>query len=376
MQYARKLKVEEVRGLWLRVSDGGTTGWVFAGNLAEQQPEENHELSGLAVAASDTTATAAARPLAPAAADYANRRGLAQSRHDVEWLEDNQCHHRRGNPSLRTGAEERRIPMKAFRFFGFTLGVLAVAAALHAGFGDLLSKAGDVVNKVAENKDDVARIAKGVTGISPEEERVIGGSVAVEIVSTYGGLVRDQEIMRRVNLIGRTLAAFSDRPELNWRFGVLNSDTVNAFSAPSGYVFITRGLYALAADDDQLAGVLGHEIAHITQRHALKIVARGEFLTGLSGIAARENSTAASVQAQLQQFDLGIAKIIDTLIKTGFDPKTEYEADRIGRDLATLAGYSRNGLRLVLQQLQQGGLAQSKQVFSTHPPLRERIKRL
>jgi predicted Zn-dependent protease len=266
--------------------------------------------------------------------------------------------------------------MKAFRFLCLALGVLTVGAGLRADFGDFLSKTTNVVNKFAENKDDIGRVSKGFTGIDPREERVIGGSVAVEIVSTYGGLVRDPEIMRRVNLIGRTLASFSDRPELNWRFGVLNSDTVNAFSAPSGYVFITRGLYALATDDDRLAGVLGHEIAHITQRHALKIVARGEFLTGVSGIAARENSTAANVQAQLQQFDLGIAKIIDTLMKTGFDPKTEYEADRIGRDLATLAGYSRNGLRLVLQQLQQGSPGQSKQVFSTHPPLRERIKRL
>jgi len=253
----------------------------------------------------------------------------------------------------------------------------AATATLRAQFGGFdLSKLNKAIDVVAENKDDLAKIAKGVAGISPEEERVIGGSVAVEIVSTYGGLVRDPEIMRRVNLIGRTLAAFSDRPDLNWRFGVLNSDTVNAFSAPSGYVFITRGLYALVADDDQLAGVLGHEIAHITQRHALKIVARGEFLAGASGIAARENSTAANVQAQLQQFDLGIARIIDTLMKTGFDPKTEYEADRIGRDLAALSGYSRNGLRLVLQQLQQGNVARSKQVFSTHPPLRERIKRL
>jgi predicted Zn-dependent protease len=194
----------------------------------------------------------------------------------------------------------------------------------------------------------------------------------LEIVGTYGGLVRDDAIMRRVNLVGRTLAGFSDRPDLKWRFGVLDSNTVNAFSAPSGYVFITRGLYALAADDDQLAGVLGHEIAHITQRHALKIVARGEFLAGASGIAARQSSTAA----QLQQFDGGIGKIVDTLMKTGFDPKTEYEADRIGRDLAAISGYSRDGLRHVLQRLQQNNPGQSTQVFSTHPPLGERISRL
>jgi predicted Zn-dependent protease len=67
---------------------------------------------------------------------------------------------------------------------------------------------------------------------------------------------------------------------------------------------------------------------------------------------------------------------MDTLLKHGFDPKTEYEADRIGRDLAAVSGYSRGGLRLVLERLQQDNLAQSKEVFSTHPPLRERINRL
>jgi hypothetical protein len=87
LRYARKLQIEETRGAWLRVRDGASSGWVFAGNLAEQKPEENRGLDGLPVAASETTATAAARPLAPAAADYAARRGLAQARSDVEWLE-------------------------------------------------------------------------------------------------------------------------------------------------------------------------------------------------------------------------------------------------------------------------------------------------
>lgn len=85
--HARKLNVEEVRGLWLRVSDGAITGWVFAGNLSEQKPVETKGLDGLPVAASETSATAAARPLAPAAVDYAGRRGLGQARRDVEWLE-------------------------------------------------------------------------------------------------------------------------------------------------------------------------------------------------------------------------------------------------------------------------------------------------
>mgnify|MGYP006203657845 CR=1 FL=1 len=108
----------------------------------------------------------------------------------------------------------------------------------------------------------------------------------VEIVGRYGGLVRDEAITQRVMLVGRSLARYSDRPGLDWRFGVLDSPTVNAFSAPDGYVFITRGLYDLAENDDVLAAILSHEIAHITGRHALKIVARGEFLSGATSLAA------------------------------------------------------------------------------------------
>ena len=263
--------------------------------------------------------------------------------------------------------------MSSLRFL-LLLSVLAVAPVLQAQFGlDKIDFGG--LKKAVDTAKDVGKMAKGVTGIGLEEERVIGGSVAVEIVSAYGGLVRDEEIMRRVNLVGRTLARYSDRPDLDWRFGVLASDTVNAFSGPSGYVFITRGLYALVDDDDQLAAVLGHEIAHITERHALKIVARGEFMSGLTNQLAQRSSDVRKAQAQLQQFDLGIGQITKTLFEAGFDPQTEYTADRKGRELAALTGFAPDGLRLVLVRLQQQPAGPQK-IFSTHPPLPERIKRL
>jgi len=82
----RKLAVNEVRGRWLRVSDGPATGWVFSGNVAETKPEEAKGADGLPLAASQTTATAAARPLTPAAAEYATRRNLEDAREDLAWL--------------------------------------------------------------------------------------------------------------------------------------------------------------------------------------------------------------------------------------------------------------------------------------------------
>lgn len=89
--YAQALQVQELRGQWLRVSDGKSTGWVFAGNLAEEKPSEVRGLDGLPVEASETTATTAARPLIPAAEEYSVRRGLANASADLVWLNGQQA---------------------------------------------------------------------------------------------------------------------------------------------------------------------------------------------------------------------------------------------------------------------------------------------
>jgi predicted Zn-dependent protease len=244
---------------------------------------------------------------------------------------------------------------------------------LKQGLDKVKSKAEEIGGKAQK----VGQVAKGVAGIGPEEERVIGGSVALEIVGMYGGLVRDDAAMQRVNLVGKALARYSGRPELDWRFGILASDTVNGFSAPGGYVFVTRGLYDLLASDDALAGVLAHEIAHVTQRHALKIVARGEFVAGASALVSEHSSDVRAADAQLKQFDLGVEQIVKTLLEQGFDPPTEFEADKLGRELAVVTGYTPGGLRGVLTKLQARPAGpESTKIFSTHPPLDERLKRL
>ncbi|OJT25993.1 hypothetical protein BO221_09155 [Archangium sp. Cb G35] len=109
--------------------------------------------------------------------------------------------------------------------------------------------------------------------ISYEEENAFGGAVSVDWVSRGGGLTRRQgakALHVQLNKIGKNLAAQSSRPGLPWTFGVLQSDGVNAVSGPGGYVFVSEGLLAQLDNEAQLAGVLAHEIAHITGKHAMR----------------------------------------------------------------------------------------------------------
>ncbi|MBL9218013.1 MAG: M48 family metalloprotease [Opitutaceae bacterium] len=254
----------------------------------------------------------------------------------------------------------------------FAAGLATSAFAFDLGG---LSKALGNADKLKKGLDTAKDATKLFSGLGPEEERSLGDTVALEIIGRFGGLVRDEAVMRRLNLIGGALARYSARPDHPWRFGLLNSDTVNAFSAPDGYVFITRGLYQIVADDDQLAAILGHEMAHITGRDALRIIETGEKGSVLMKQVAMRSGNTREAEAYLNQVGLNTEKIVKFLVERGYSHPTEFAADHTGHDLAATTGYAPGGLRAVLLRLQQIPAGPQK-VFSTHPPLTERIKRL
>jgi len=272
--------------------------------------------------------------------------------------------------------------MKPSRYLFLAGLLLPFVATLSAFDFGKLNQAIQKTKEITETAKDVGKVAKGVAGIGPAEEEIIGDAVALEIISRYGGLDHDEAIMQRVNLVGRALARYSDRPDHAWRFGVLASSAVNAFSAPDGFVFITRGLYDQATDDDLLAGILAHEIAHITSRHALKIIERNGAFSGATSLASKYSGDVREVQSQVNQVDSQLREFgpsikgaLKAIVVDGYDSKTEYAADQTGHDLAALTGYAPGGLRAVLARLQATG-SDSKKMFSTHPPIKERIKRL
>jgi predicted Zn-dependent protease len=207
---------------------------------------------------------------------------------------------------------------------------------------------------------------------SEQEEIQIGRQLAGNLLGA-APLVRDDRLQRYVNRVGRWVAAQGERPNLQWYFGVLESADLNAFALPGGYVFITKGLFDVLADEAQLAGVLGHEIAHVMLKHHLKVLKQSqavELVGGIVGSQVAQRDTFGARQALL-------GKGAEALTR-GLDKGAEFEADHVGIVLATRAGYVPYGLPAVLRTMgsrnpQEASLSL---LFKTHPLPQERLEKL
>jgi predicted Zn-dependent protease len=177
------------------------------------------------------------------------------------------------------------------------------------------------------------------------EEIEIGDGVAETLLGARP-LLDEPDLQRYVNTVGMWVAQQSERPDLPWHFGVNDSDHINAFAAPGGYIIVTKGMMKQLRNEAELAGVLGHEVAHVTQKHHLKALRKSALVNLLSAGAAA--ATAESRHAGLVQQLAGPTK---ELYARGLDKADEFEADRMGVVLAARAGYDPYGLPAVLTTL-------------------------
>lgn len=216
---------------------------------------------------------------------------------------------------------------------------------------------------------------------SQDEELVIGASTA-ELLLKQAPLLDNPGVQAYVNQVGRWVALNSERPDLPWRFGVLDSNVVGAYAAPGGYIFITSGMLGQMNSEAELAGVLAHEVAHVVQKHhldAIKQKAGAGLLSNLSQFAlqasqASSSATAPGATVSTQQFD----QLVTNLYTRGLDRGDEYEADEMGAVIAARAGYDPYGLANVLQGL--GTMKQDDATLVTflkvHPNIGDRLKQL
>jgi beta-barrel assembly-enhancing protease len=213
-------------------------------------------------------------------------------------------------------------------------------------------------------------VVQALEPIGEAEEITLGEAVALEAFSRFGGEYQNKEWTRYINLVGQTIAEVSDRPNLPFRFAILNSQEQNAFAAPGGYIFITVGLLKTLKNEAELAGVLAHEVAHVTERHMLETIRRGAILGSVSEF------TLTAMRKDPAMFSNVIEEMSELLFTKGLDRDKEFEADVVGIEYAYRAGYHPQGLRDYLKTLaREEGKVQSR-FFTTHPSTNLRISKI
>lgn len=201
----------------------------------------------------------------------------------------------------------------------------------------------------------------------PDETEV--GNAAAAVLLGSSPVLAKPALQQYLNLVGASVAALSERPQLAWRFAVTDDDAVNAFAAPGGVVLVTRGLFRLLESEDELAAVLAHEIGHVVRKHHYNVIVRQRL--------ADEATATLAVGAKGADMD-ALSKTSSVLFARGLDKSAEFDADLYALQLATRAGYDPSALLGVLEKLGAIKAADSRAqlLFATHPSAAERLDRL
>jgi predicted Zn-dependent protease len=216
------------------------------------------------------------------------------------------------------------------------------------------------LNKILDTGKNIVDATRDV---NEKQEAEIGAEYAAVLLGA-SPLLANPEVERYVNRVGRWLSLNSERPDLNWQFGVLDTGTVNAFSTPGGYVLISRGLLERLHNEAELAGVLAHEVAHVVKKHHLTAMKKGKGMEAGANILSMYLDQQKSAAAK-EKLVGGMKEIM----LRGLDKDEEFEADRMGVVIAARAGYDPYGLPSVIQMLQASNPKDSDlaQMFETHP---------
>ncbi|MDQ3263508.1 MAG: M48 family metallopeptidase [Myxococcota bacterium] len=260
---------------------------------------------------------------------------------------------------------------------------------------------GDAAGFVAELDQRCSQLDR--EDVTYEEEVSLGGAVALHWASREGGLFIDavqaptatpadlampkNAVNLYVATVGRNLAFQSERPALDWAFGVVDAPVFNAYSAPGGYVMVSRGLLQKVQNEAQLAGVLAHEIAHITQKHGVGAYKklRGDKCRGavagdrlsrqLSPLTQAFSQVGAMGGLDLSQNSQLLAEmtgaLVQNLLNHGFDAAQEHEADQLAVELVARAGYNPYEYVAFLGEIPEGG-----DNFGKHPSKASRQEKL
>ncbi len=207
-----------------------------------------------------------------------------------------------------------------------------------------------------------------------KRELEFGRLLATQIVQKYP-LLEDKKATLYVSKVGKSVAMFAGRTDIEYYFAIIDADAINAFAAPGGYIFITKGALIAMNNEAELAGVLAHEIGHINNKHIMKeLPPPRETKTFVDRIAALLVASGAVVSSAMTEV---VNKASEMLFSKGYKIEDEYEADKSAVYYAAETGYTPRGLFDFIKRIDKIKKKKGKAaVYNTHPSEKERLKRI
>ena len=200
-----------------------------------------------------------------------------------------------------------------------------------------------------------------LSNLSDQQEVALGEQINQQLLTEEFYLRNDPVISNYINQVGQQLVPFSGRPQIPYHFQVVQDPQINAFSTMGGYVYVTTGLLAVADNEAQVASVLGHEIGHISARHAVKQMREQAIIAGVANAASLDRDLAVNIGVELA-------------LRRPNSRRDEFEADSLGISMLDRAGYASSAMPTFLEKLTR--YSSSPTFLSTHPAITDRINRL
>jgi beta-barrel assembly-enhancing protease len=212
--------------------------------------------------------------------------------------------------------------------------------------------------------------------ISAQQEVALGLQAAPQMAREFGGVDPDPRAQRAVDDVGTKIVRSSDAAKGPYQYGfhpLADGKTVNAFALPGGQIFITRALLTKLKTPGQLAGVLGHEIAHVVGRHGAEQMARQRFAQGLTGAAVIASVDPSDPRTYR---NAAFAQMVNQLVTMRYGRDDELESDRLGVRYMAQAGYDPRAMIGVMEVLKASGGSSGPEFFQTHPNPENRIGKI
>lgn len=278
-------------------------------------------------------------------------------------------------------ASRREFMAAAGRYTLYGLGAAPLFSAILSGcegmeeaatIGASLGQATGVITE--QQAESIVKsgkaVARGFEDITPEQEYYIGRAVGASLLSQYPPF-ENRAANRYVNILGQALAQRSDLPETfnGYHFLILDTNEINAFAAPGGLIFVSRGMLRCCRNEDAVAAVLAHEIGHVEHRHGLQAIKKSRLTAALSTLAMEgaKNLGGRELAELTRTFENSITDITATLVNSGYSLAFEKQADNSAVTILQRIGYDPNGLVDMLDQMNTRLSPGSPGFGRTHP---------